>query len=133
VSEELKPEEQTPQDDETREAAAKPVEPVEIDEDEIIYPNSTIPPLPPEVKGEANGGPLGCCLGMLAGMLFFVLLVFGLPLLITNGGYSRTLTALAIPVGIVVGGFIGWKLGKRFYKEYEPPVVKRKKRKKVRR
>ena len=78
--------------------------------------------LPPEARGETNGGPLGCCLGTILGLFLAFALVTGLSILIANGG-----TFLTIPVvllGACVGGYLGWRIGKRVYKEYEPPVVK---------
>jgi hypothetical protein len=77
------------------------------------------PMLPPEAQGEANGGPLGCCLGVVVGLLltFFVITIISVT--IQNGGYLGAATA---PIGIlggIVGGFLGWKVGKAIYHEYE--------------
>jgi hypothetical protein len=79
--------------------------------------------LPPEAQGEPNGGPLGCCLGTVVGIFLAFALVTGLSLVIANGG-----TFLTVPIvllGACAGGYLGWRVGKRIYKEYEPPVVKR--------
>jgi len=78
--------------------------------------------LPPEAQGEPNGGPLGCCLGTILGLFLAFALVTGLSILMANGG-----TFLTIPVtflGACLGGYLGWRVGKRVYKEYTPPVVK---------
>jgi hypothetical protein len=75
--------------------------------------------LPPEAQGEANGGPLGCCLGIVVGLLltFFVITIISVS--IHNGGYLGAATA---PIGIlggIIGGFSGWRIGKAIYHEYE--------------
>ena len=93
--------------------------------------------LPPEAQGEANGGPLGCCLGTTIGLLL------SLSLAVLSRAYATELVGvlqgnywlLGLIVRILMGilafacavffGYLGWKLGKRFYREYEPPVRKR--------
>lgn len=93
--------------------------------------------LPPEAQGEANGGPLGCCLGTMIG------LVLSLSLAILSRAYATSLGnilqgnywLLGLLVRILMGimafalaflfGYAGWRLGKRFYREYEPPQIKR--------
>jgi hypothetical protein len=90
--------------------------------------------LPPEARGEANGGPLGCCLGMIIGLLLGGVL---LSLSLTALNYSsathnyglagwlvRILIGILAFVLAVVFARIGWKLGKRFFREYETPVAK---------
>jgi hypothetical protein len=96
--------------------------------------------LPPEARGEANGGPLGCCLGVTVGMFLSLTLAvlsrfyvdplgalfqhnYGLLALVV-----RILMGVLIVVLAIVCGRLGWKLGRRFYREYEPPVVKERKR-----
>ena len=92
--------------------------------------------LPPEAQGEANGGPLGCCLGVMVGLLL------SLSLAILSRVYATTLAGalqgnyglLGLFVRILMGifafalaiffGYAGWRLGKRFYREYDPPVLK---------
>ena len=107
-----------------------PVDESMIDEDEVESASSTETELPPEAQGEANGGPLGCCLGLTVGLmlsLFLSLIGFGhvaaLGLvalthadLITN---IRIATGIFAVVGAFAGGYAGWKLGKRIYREYE--------------
>ncbi len=81
--------------------------------------------LPPEAQGEANGGPLGCCLGTIVGIFLTALLILGISILLANGGTFSFATVPIIVVGAIVGGYGGWRIGKRVYTEYEPPVVKR--------
>jgi hypothetical protein len=96
--------------------------------------------LPPEAQGEANGGPLGCCLGMMIGLLLSLSLAvfsrfYADPLAsVLQGDYGRLGLIVRILMGIlafvlaIFFGYVGWKLGKRFYREYEPPVRKRRSR-----
>ncbi len=81
--------------------------------------------LPPEAQGETNGGPLGCCLGTVVGLLLTALLVLGTSILLSNGGVLNFATIPVFILGTIAGGFFGWRIGKRVYKEYEPPIVKR--------
>src|SRR6266576_6168502 len=84
--------------------------------------------LPPEAQGETNGGPLGCCLGVTVGLLL------SLTVAVLSRLYADPLaqvfhSSLSITVRIVMSifaiagaalcGYIGWKIGKRLYKEYE--------------
>ena len=98
-------------------------------------PDTAASVLPPEAQGETNGGPLGCCLGITVGIFISVLLgVIGLgPFVasamtflihtdaITN---TRIATAFFALIGAILGAYAGWKIGKRLYREYEPPVIK---------
>jgi hypothetical protein len=84
--------------------------------------------LPPEAQGEVNGGPLGCCLGVTIGLVLSLSVavlsrLYADPLAqIFHGSLSLTvrivMSILAI-AGAVLFGFIGWKIGKRLYREYE--------------
>lgn len=112
---------------------APPIE--QSDKDEV--PSSPENALPPEAQGEANGGPLGCCLGTMVGLLL------SLSLAIFSRFFADSLVAplqgnywlLGLIVRILMGvlafalailfGYLGWRLGKRFYREYDPPVSKR--------
>lgn len=123
----------TPLSDETS-IAGQPVVGEEVAlpviEGQPTLPASTAPvtaetSLPPEAQGEANGGPLGCCLGTIVGLFLTTLLILGLSILLSNGGALSFATVPVIVVGAIVGGYGGWRIGKRVYKEYEPPVVKR--------
>ncbi|HEY6409561.1 MAG TPA: hypothetical protein VIY29_19045 [Ktedonobacteraceae bacterium] len=98
------------------------------------------PSLPPVAVYETNGGPLGCCLGIVVGLLVSVLLgVFGFGQVSANivgllvhvdvATTIRIATAFFAIVGAALGGYFGWKVGKRLYRDYEPPVVKDRRRK----
>lgn len=92
----------------------------------------------PEVKfpqGEVNagGGPLGCCLGVTVGLLLSLTVailsrLYAEPLAqVLHGSLSVTVRIVMIIlaiVGAVVFGYFGWKIGERIYREYEPPVIK---------
>lgn len=96
--------------------------------------------LPPEAQGEANGGPLGCCLGVMIGLLLSLSLavlsrVYADPLgALFQGNYGLLGLIVRILMGIlavafaILCGYFGWKVGKRIYREYDPPVAKERKR-----
>jgi len=92
--------------------------------------------LPPEAQGETNGGPLGCCLGVTAGILLSLLLgLIGLGhlIMVPLSGIIHTdaITNIRIAtgffafIGAILGGYFGWKIGKRVYREYDSPVIKK--------
>ena len=96
--------------------------------------------LPPEAQGELHGGPLGCCLGVTVGLLLSVLLgvlgfshnlAFLLSFVLPFNALTlvRIATGCISVAGVIIVGFFGWKVGKRFYREYEPPVIKDRRRK----
>ena len=95
----------------------------------VVEEQPTIPTadatLPPEARGETNGGPLGCCLGTVVGLFLTALLVLGISVLLSNGGVLNVATIPIFLLGTIAGGYFGWRIGKRVYKEYQPPVVKR--------
>jgi hypothetical protein len=89
--------------------------------------------LPPEAQGEVNGGPLGCCLGVTIGLLLSLTVAilsrfYADPLAqVLHGGLSvivRIVMFILAIAGAVLFGYFGWKIGKRLYREYEPPVIK---------
>jgi len=41
----------------------------------------------------------------------------------------RIVMAIAAIGAAILCGYAGWKIGKRFYREYEPPVIKDRRRK----
>ena len=100
-----------------------------------LSPSDPQSDLPPEAQREMNGGPLGCCLGITVGILISLLLgVIGFgPLVasamvflihtdaITN---TRIATAFFALIGAILGAYFGWKIGKKLYREFEPPVIK---------
>src|SRR2546422_6488343 len=83
--------------------------------------------LPPEAQGEVNGGPLGCCLGVTIGLLLSLTVAvlsrfYADPLAqMFHSSLSMTvrivMSILAI-AGAVLFGYVGWKIGKRGYREY---------------
>ena len=94
--------------------------------------------LPPEAQGETNGGPLGCCLGVIVGLVLSLVIaiasqVYVGPLVhLLQGNLStvvRIVMALVAVAGVIIFGYFGWKIGRRLYREYEPPVVKDRRRK----
>jgi hypothetical protein len=100
------------------------------------FPEKPLEELPPEAQGEANGGPLGCCLGVMFGILLSLsvaivsrvypdlfVTIFGEHISII----TRVLMVIVLIAGAIIFGGLGWRLGLRFYREYEPsPRYKRK-------
>ena len=92
--------------------------------------------LPPEARGETNGGPLGCCLGVMIGLLLsgaslsFFLTLFSHAFSNLQGFYGLLGLLARILMGIlalalaILFAIIGWRLGRRFFREYEPPLLK---------
>jgi hypothetical protein len=94
--------------------------------------------LPPEAQGEANGGPLGCCLGVTVGLLLSLSVaivgrLYGDTFAFVFQGYLaiiiRVVMALVAIGAAILCGYFGWKIGKRAYREYESPVVKNRRQK----
>lgn len=84
--------------------------------------------LPPEAQGETNGGPLGCCLGVAVGLLLSLTIailsrLYADPLAqVFHGNLSisvRIVMLIFAIGGAMLFGYIGWKIGKRVYREYE--------------
>ena len=84
--------------------------------------------LPPEAQGETNGGPLGCCLGMTVGLLLSLVVailsrLYADPLAQVFHDNLSTIVRLVMAIfaigGAIVFGYLGWKIGKRVYREYE--------------
>ena len=91
--------------------------------------------LPQEARGELNGGPLGCCLGVAIGLMVSLSIavvgrLYANDLLPILHSPLLVLILLRIAMGIVAlaaaitCGYFGWKIGKRLYREYEAPVIK---------
>jgi hypothetical protein len=90
--------------------------------------------LPPEAQGEVNGGPLGCCLGTIIGLTLSLAVavigrIYANPLVPVFHSALLVLILLRIAMaitgiaGAVILGYWGWKIGRKLYREYEPPVV----------
>ena len=120
----------------TEERSDQPL-PVEEEQPLPVSPEAL---LPPEAQGETNGGPLGCCLGVTIGLLFSLLigvigfghnLAFLLRYVLPFDALTdiRIATGCIALIGTVLFGYFGWKIGRRIYREYEPPVIKDRSRK----
>ena len=92
--------------------------------------SSPVAQLPPEAQGEVNGGPLGCCLGVFVGLLLSLSVAlisrfYADPLAHILGGalsiITRIIMALVALIAIIICGKFGWKIGKKLYREYDPP------------
>ena len=90
--------------------------------------NSDTMQLPPEAQGETNGGPLGCCLGVTVGLLLSLIIailsrLYADPLASVfhaNLSISVRLVMTIFAIGgAIIFGYLGWKIGKRVYREYE--------------
>ena len=84
--------------------------------------------LPPEAQGETNGGPLGCCLGVTVGLLLSLTVailsrLYADPLAqVFHGNLSisvRIVMLIFAIGGAMLFGYVGWKIGKHAYREYE--------------
>lgn len=84
--------------------------------------------LSPEAQGPTNGGPLGCCLGVVVGIFLTALVITAVSVALRNGGYLSFGTLPILLIGAIVCGYFGWKIGKKVYREYEIPVVKDRRR-----
>ena len=119
--------------EQTDESVREKVQPGEAVSSDIS--NST---LPPEALGETNGGPLGCCLGVTVGLLLSLsIAVFSrlyadqLAQLFSSSLslVVRIIMTLIALIAIIVCGYFGWKIGRNAYREYDPPVVKDRRKK----
>ncbi len=84
--------------------------------------------LPPEAQGETNGGPLGCCLGVTMGLFLSLAIailsrLYAGPLAqVFHENLSimvRLVMAIFAVGAAIVFGYLGWKIGKHVYREYE--------------
>lgn len=116
------PENDRPEAD-TGQEAEQPVE-------EALPPETSASPtqLPREARGDVNGGPLGCCFGLSMGLLISAgIASLSIPVIshfFAGRGTLALLTQILVIVLVVVGffllGFLGWKIGRRVFREYEP-------------
>ena len=97
----------------------------EMPEEEVNAGTSTSPAfeLPPEAQGEAHGGPLGCCLGLVVGVFLTALLMTIASVALGNGGFLGVTTVPVLALGTILCGYFGWKIGKKLYREYDTSVV----------
>lgn len=90
--------------------------------------NTSEAQLPPEARGDVNGGPLGCCFGVSMGLLLGAgIASLSIPVIshfFAGRGFLALLTQILVIVFVVVAffalGFLGWKIGRRVFREYEP-------------
>ena len=68
-----------------------------------------------ETPWPTNGGPLGCLIGLLSGLLL------GAFLATTLFAFDRL---IGIPLTLVLSillAIVGWKIGRSIFREYKPP------------
>ena len=91
--------------------------------------------LPPQARRDVNGGPLGCCFGVSMGLLLSAgIASLSIPV-ISHFFAGRGLLALTIQIlvivlavaGFILPGYIGWKIGRRIFREYEPSPAQQRK------
>ncbi len=109
----------------------------QVAEEQSVPPGSSLESqvsLPPEARAEVNGGPLGCCLGVVIGLMISLAVavigrIYANPLVSVFHSALLILILLRIAMGIsgiagaIIFGYLGWKIGKKLYREYEPPVI----------
>ena len=84
--------------------------------------------LPPEARGDVNGGPLGCCFGISMGLVLSAgIASLSIPVIshfFADRGWLALTTQILVIVLAIAGffllGYIGWKIGRRVFREYEP-------------
>lgn len=91
--------------------------------------------LPPEARGDVNGGPLGCCFGISMGLLVSAgIASLSIPVIshfFSDRGWLA-LTAQILVIVLAVAfffllGYLGWKIGRRVFREYEPSPAQQRK------
>jgi hypothetical protein len=91
--------------------------------------------LPPEARGDVNGGPLGCCFGISMGLLLGAgIASLSIPVIshfFADRGWLALTTQILVIVLAIAGffllGYIGWKIGRRIFREYEPSPAQQRK------
>ena len=84
--------------------------------------------LPPEARGDVNGGPLGCCFGVSMGLLLSAgIASLSIPIIshfFAGKGLLALLAQILVIVLVIIGfvllGFLSWKIGRRVFREYDP-------------
>lgn len=87
--------------------------------------------LPPEARGDVNGGPLGCCFGVSMGLLLSAgIASLSIPVIshfFSDRGWLALTTQILVIVLAIADffllGYIGWKIGRRIFREYEPSAA----------
>ncbi len=107
----------------TGQEAGQPVE-------DALPPETSASPtqLPPKARGDVNGGPLGCCFGVSMGLLLSAgIASLSIPVIshfFAGRGLLALLTQILVIILVVVGffllGYLGWRIGRRVFREYEP-------------
>ena len=100
-------------------------------EEESPAPNTPETQPPPEARGDVNGGPLGCCFGVSMGLLISAgIASLSIPVIshfFADRGLFALLTQILVIVLAIVGffllGYLGWKVGRRIFREYEPSAA----------
>ena len=106
----------------------RPEEEQPIEEESPPEANAPAAQLPPEARGNVNGGPLGCCFGVSMGLLLSAgIASLSIPIIshfFAGRGLLALLTQILVIVLVVVGffllGYLGWKIGRKIFREYEP-------------
>lgn len=115
-------------DEETAKSLEASQEPQSGEQETVEESDAAKTQLPPEAQGETNGGPLGCCLGVTVGLLLSLTVailssLYANPLAqVFHSSLSmsvRIVMFMVAIVGSVFFGYIGWKIGRRAYREYE--------------
>lgn len=111
-----------------------PTTPPPAEQDQSEQPATTYPAstFPQEASDETHGGPLGCCLGTVVGLLLTMLVMLGISILLSNGAFLGAATLPVDLLGGVICGYLGWRIGQRIYRVYEQPIVVDKRRRKKR-
>ena len=98
-------------------------------QEESTQPASAPTAQPPQdARGGVNGGPLGCCLGVSMGLLISAgIASLSIPVIshfFAGRGVLALLTQILVIVLVIVGffvlGYLGWRIGRRIFREYEP-------------
>ncbi|HEU0000805.1 MAG TPA: hypothetical protein VFQ36_07905 [Ktedonobacteraceae bacterium] len=91
--------------------------------------------LPPEARGDVNGGPLGCCFGISMGLLVSAgIASLSIPVIshffADRGWLALTTQILVIVLAVAfffLLGYAGWRIGRRIFREYEPSPAQQRK------
>ena len=121
----------TPQperEDDRTEQESSPEEHQQLEEGPPQPASATEAQLPPEARGDVNGGPLGCCFGISMGLLLSAgIASLSIPVIshfFSGGGWLALTTQILVIVLAIAAffllGYLGWKIGRRVFREYEP-------------